>query len=406
VWTLVVPSQAIAQTADPLDTVPELIGLRLRRDIPVTLHPGVACGEEGAADHTEALPSSDVPVLRWEGGPVRWSIGTTVSGEGDAGSALLPKDLPVGVHRVCVTSESGSATVDLKVEAPPYTQISITEIALDGYQRGRGVSHTVVPGPDPMTSNRWISSDFLRTDQVHDEHGRELVLYRDHDFSQRTYTYQVDLAEPAAPGTILALETRATAEPYPLLEVAPSEFVYEFNHSPNSKTVTRRIEVFRLPAGAVALDAGALTTREREGRVELVHVASIPPGGAVRTTFRYRAEGGRLGLPGPHVVDTVPPAGAVDVDPTLSELRVTFDADMHPRSWSWVQADEAYPKTTGSPRYVDARTCVMPVRLKPDTEYVVWINGPRSVNFRDTQGRSAKPYELRFHTAARRGARP
>jgi hypothetical protein len=41
------------------------------------------------------------------------------------------------------------------------------------------------------------------------------------------------------------------------------------------------------------------------------------------------------------------------------------------------------------------------VKLKPDTEYVVWINKGRFDAFRDTDGRPAQPYELRFRTARR-----
>ena len=130
--------------------------------------------------------------------------------------------------------------------------------------------------------------------------------------------------------------------------------------------------------------------------------ATIPVGGTLTTTFRYRLAGATLAYDGPQVVETVPPTRAVGVDPNLREVRVTFDRDMRDRSWSWVQVDaDKYPKTTGDPSYVDARTCVMPVKLKPGTEYVVWINKGQYSSFADAQGKPAKAYELRFTTAAR-----
>jgi hypothetical protein len=125
----------------------------------------------------------------------------------------------------------------------------------------------------------------------------------------------------------------------------------------------------------------------------------IPAGGKATTTFRYHLEGATIGLPGPVVVQTSPPTGAQDVDPRVKEIRITFDTDMRDGSWAWVQVDpDTYPKTTGKPRFVDARTCILPVKLKPNHDYVVWINHPGYDAFRDTQGRAAKPYELRFHT--------
>src|SRR5262245_66665201 len=107
-----VATSADAQQPDPLDTIPELIGLRLRHDVPGTLRPGT-CGE-GPADETVSLPSSDVPVLRWEGGDARWSIPHDhLGGQGVNGEAILPADLPLGVSRVCLAVGDQAVNVDL-----------------------------------------------------------------------------------------------------------------------------------------------------------------------------------------------------------------------------------------------------------------------------------------------------
>jgi len=102
----------------------------------------------------------------------------------------------------------------------------------------------------------------------------------------------------------------------------------------------------------------------------------------------------------PRVVDTFPANEALDVDPSVGEIRVTFDKEMSDRSWSWVRSSpEAFPESTGDIHYLDDRkTCVMPVKLETGTKYVVWFNTSRYQNFKDRDGRPAVPYLLTFTT--------
>ncbi|HEX5223420.1 MAG TPA: HEAT repeat domain-containing protein [Verrucomicrobiae bacterium] len=102
----------------------------------------------------------------------------------------------------------------------------------------------------------------------------------------------------------------------------------------------------------------------------------------------------------PVVVKTVPTAGATDVDPALTEIKVTYSKVMQDGSWSWsTWGQENYPETTGSPRYLaDARTCVLPVKLQPNKFYAIWLNSDKFKNFKDTGGRPAVPYLLTFFT--------
>src|SRR5215212_6673911 len=76
----------------------------------------------------------------------------------------------------------------------------------------------------------------------------------------------------------------------------------------------------------------------------------------------------------PVIVKTVPEAGAGEVDPKLTEIKVTFSKDMQDASWSWVTlSKESYPKMQGMPRYLaDKRTCVLPVQLEAGKTYAVW----------------------------------
>jgi Bacterial Ig-like domain len=102
----------------------------------------------------------------------------------------------------------------------------------------------------------------------------------------------------------------------------------------------------------------------------------------------------------PVVVKTVPEAGSADVDPKVTEIKVTFSKDMQDDSWSWaLLAKENFPTLDGKPKYLaDKRTCVLPVKLEPGKTYAIWVNSDKASNFKDTAGRSTVPYLLVFKT--------
>jgi RNA polymerase sigma-70 factor (ECF subfamily) len=110
---------------------------------------------------------------------------------------------------------------------------------------------------------------------------------------------------------------------------------------------------------------------------------------------------GQVQINPPVVVQTVPRSGDVEVDPGLTEIRVTFSKDMAEGCWSWSQlSDDTFPATTGQPRYLpDRRTCVLPVNLAPGRTYAIWLNSHRFTNFRDARGNPAVPYLLIFETS-------
>ena len=67
--------------------------------------------------------------------------------------------------------------------------------------------------------------------------------------------------------------------------------------------------------------------------------------------------------------------------------------------WSFVYANPAaFPKIAGPIRYVDARTCVLPVALEADKTYGMWINSGEHTAFRDRGHQPAVPYLLVFET--------
>ncbi len=119
------------------------------------------------------------------------------------------------------------------------------------------------------------------------------------------------------------------------------------------------------------------------------------PGTADQTTEHLNVT-----LVAPVVIRTIPQSGSDDVDPALDEIRVTFSKPMEDGSWSWsTWSPETFPETAGAPHYLaDRRTAVLPVKLKPDKSYALWINSDRFQNFQDQEGRSAVPYLLVFQT--------
>jgi hypothetical protein len=104
----------------------------------------------------------------------------------------------------------------------------------------------------------------------------------------------------------------------------------------------------------------------------------------------------------PVVVKTVPESGATNIDPNLSEIRVTFSKKMITHSYAWCQVDGNYPETNETDPYFlkDDRTCVLEVKLKPNRRYSIWLNlPPEYMTFSDVDGNSAVPYLLTFETS-------
>jgi hypothetical protein len=117
--------------------------------------------------------------------------------------------------------------------------------------------------------------------------------------------------------------------------------------------------------------------------------------------FDARAAAGAPAPVAPRVV-TEPAIGATNVDPDLTELRATFDQDMTTGSWSWTGGGPMFPEIISKPRWIDKRTCVLPVKLEAGKRYRVGINAPSFKNFRSTDGVPAAVTTLWFDTASRR----
>ena len=102
----------------------------------------------------------------------------------------------------------------------------------------------------------------------------------------------------------------------------------------------------------------------------------------------------------PNVIETFPVTGSTDVDPSITEISVTFDEPMMDGSWSWAYSNkDMFPEMNGQPYYQPGHTKnVLPVKLESNKEYEVWINTDQFRNFKDQSGNSAIPFRLVFKT--------
>jgi beta-lactamase regulating signal transducer with metallopeptidase domain len=90
----------------------------------------------------------------------------------------------------------------------------------------------------------------------------------------------------------------------------------------------------------------------------------------------------------PQVVKMDPSNEATDVDPSIEELRVTFNVPMG-GGFSWTGGGPRHPDGREGKRPYwtkDRKTCVLPVTLKPDWHYRLGLNSPSHKNFQSAAG--------------------
>lgn len=102
----------------------------------------------------------------------------------------------------------------------------------------------------------------------------------------------------------------------------------------------------------------------------------------------------------PRVIETHPMNESTDVDPSLSEISVTFNEPMMDGNWSWAYTEKnEFPKIKGQPYYSENYTKNnLPVILEPGKQYIIWINSEKFKNFKDKAGNPALPFKFTFKT--------
>jgi len=109
---------------------------------------------------------------------------------------------------------------------------------------------------------------------------------------------------------------------------------------------------------------------------------------------------GKKDISARYVVKTFPTDGSQNVDPSINELTVTFNEAMMDGNWSWAYSKVSeFPTMRGDPHYTDEFTTnVLPVKLEPNKNYVIWLNSEKFQNFKDRSGNPLVPFKLSFKT--------
>lgn len=107
----------------------------------------------------------------------------------------------------------------------------------------------------------------------------------------------------------------------------------------------------------------------------------------------------------PKVVITSPDNGEVDVDPAVNQIRIEFDQPMNPGGRSILGGGETFPEFAGELKWVNPKTLLIPVTLKPDNQYYFNLNSDTFKGFQNKAGQPADWYLVQFKTRAE-GAAP
>lgn len=100
----------------------------------------------------------------------------------------------------------------------------------------------------------------------------------------------------------------------------------------------------------------------------------------------------------PKIVAISPAIGAVGVDPTTKQIRVTFDTPMDQSNYSFTGGGPTFPRPNGKIRWDDAHTCILPVKLEPNKRYEFGINSQSFKGFRSYWHIPVEPVACHFTT--------
>jgi hypothetical protein len=115
----------------------------------------------------------------------------------------------------------------------------------------------------------------------------------------------------------------------------------------------------------------------------------------------YAKKAGRLAGRKPKVVTMVPANGAKNVDPSLAEMKVTFNRPMKDGNWAVIGGGPSFPEMTGKPSYDATRTVLtIPMRPKPNWEYRLWLNRGQFNSFMSEEGERLESVAVTFRTRA------
>lgn len=108
----------------------------------------------------------------------------------------------------------------------------------------------------------------------------------------------------------------------------------------------------------------------------------------------------------PKVVRAVPDLADSGIDPALGLITIEFDTDMSQTGHSLCGGGPQFPPITGKPRWTNARTIEIPVKLEPGKTYAFSVNCLAARNFRSAAGEPAEVHPITFKTRAEGESEP
>jgi hypothetical protein len=191
------------------------------------------------------------------------------------------------------------AAVEAKFTRKPaaYSQINVDDIRPDGTIEGRNIIHQMNESDKPIETLGFMNSDFVQTKRMADASGEPIEFTTRHDGN--TFRYSAKLNKPVAPGELLVYSSDSSmAGLIKPVRGKKGVFEYRMQHWPNAGQPTRRIEIYRLPAGAkvVQTTPANMPRRVKDGRTELYVEKLIPAGGSILTVIRYELPEGAAAL--------------------------------------------------------------------------------------------------------------
>ena len=103
------------------------------------------------------------------------------------------------------------------------------------------------------------------------------------------------------------------------------------------------------------------------------------------------------------IVNMLPKNGSKKVDPSLTEIKVTFDRPMG-QGFSWTGGGAEFPTIPEGQKpswSADRMTATLPVTLKPNASYRLGLNSPSFKNFASADGVPLEPVVYKFRNEPR-----
>ena len=204
-------------------------------------------------------------------------------------SRLLALLVLVGAGLSLTTPSSAENSVGAATTASPaHTQDAAFDLRADATIRLRVTIEETNRDQTPLTRGRFVNSDFLRLERVLDAQDRALPFSTRPGSGNRIH-YTVDYRDPIPPGSTYRYTIEGVATGLVKAVSQPDTFEYSLSHRPGGSGATRRVELHRLPPGAVLVESepADLASTVSGDRIELRIARLVPPGGRLEIRYRY-----------------------------------------------------------------------------------------------------------------------